>query len=377
MKKTALLCLFLTILFCEFKLAAQQKFTFQVSVPKGLNRANLSIEVYDGVRRVNTKLEPFGEINVKGTRYGTYACIELRYKGDSMYKAFAKLFFTRNETAEVSCTYSSGQVQFRTVNTLTDEELGLNAFTAFTKVQQDEFVNFLNENKTKLAGNDSLLKIAFSNSDKLFQKRFEFIKLYPNYYYSFHVFATEIINSENIPTDTLLNMYYRLFNDSIKNTHQGANITSVLASKVKRKNLAIAPDFNATDIYGKKVSLASLRGKPVLLQFWASWCIPCVGEIPYLRDIRKMYKPNKLEIISISIDSDSSAFKKAIEKYQMNWTNILGADDILVRYGSISSVPQLYLIDDRGKIVFSHTKGFVGRNDSQLIRLKQLLAKLQ
>lgn len=116
----------------------------------------------------------------------------------------------------------------------------------------------------------------------------------------------------------------------------------------------IAANFSQNDRASNKVSLKDFRGSFVLVDFWASWCLPCRKENPYLRAAVKRFGQEKIKIISISLDDERNSWLKAIKDDQMNWINLSdlkGWDNkVAVNYG-ISSIPGSFLIDPNGEIL--------------------------
>lgn len=133
---------------------------------------------------------------------------------------------------------------------------------------------------------------------------------------------------------------------------------------INRKNImsgSIAPDFEGIDISGKKIQLSELyKENYVLLDFWASWCKPCLEEIPKIKKIKKSYANKRLKIISISSDENKEQWESAIGKYELDdWTQILSkadsdnnyfSNDISDIYG-VEYIPHYFLIDSQGKVV--------------------------
>ncbi|HEX8376379.1 MAG TPA: redoxin family protein [Pedobacter sp.] len=117
---------------------------------------------------------------------------------------------------------------------------------------------------------------------------------------------------------------------------------------------AKAPNFNLKDLTGKSVSIKDFKGKVVYLDIWASWCGPCLKEMPYIKVLKEKYKDQQLEIISISIDTKQEAWKKKIS--DLNLTGIQLIDDLgstkskIAKDYRIAGVPHFVLIDKNGKI---------------------------
>ena len=115
-----------------------------------------------------------------------------------------------------------------------------------------------------------------------------------------------------------------------------------------------APDFTVYDKEGNAVKLSDFFGKPIVLNFWASWCIPCRQEAPVLRKIADDYGKRGVAIVSVSLDSSMDEWKEGVTSLGLGWTQLCapngGSAEAAAAYG-ISSIPMLILIDAEGKIV--------------------------
>jgi peroxiredoxin len=114
----------------------------------------------------------------------------------------------------------------------------------------------------------------------------------------------------------------------------------------------VAPDFEATTVDGKRVSLKSLRGKSVLLNFWATWCPTCVSEIPHLRTAVSRYQ-NRLEILGISGDEDKHALTtmiKALEVPGIQTWDLVNGENPIAKLYNLQGFPTWYLLDGDGVI---------------------------
>jgi cytochrome c biogenesis protein CcmG/thiol:disulfide interchange protein DsbE len=105
-----------------------------------------------------------------------------------------------------------------------------------------------------------------------------------------------------------------------------------------------------TGIDGASHSLADLRGKVVVLDFWATWCPPCKQEIPDFISLQTQYGPRGVQIVGIGLDEPEklAAFAR---QTGMNYPVLLGTQDVAMRYGGIEGIPTTFVIDKNGKIV--------------------------
>jgi thiol-disulfide isomerase/thioredoxin len=123
----------------------------------------------------------------------------------------------------------------------------------------------------------------------------------------------------------------------------------------------VAPEIDLKTPDGKSVKLSSLKGKVVLLDFWASWCGPCRMEMPNVVSAYKKYKDKGFTVYSVSLDKEATAWKNSINSLGMTWeANVsdlkFWQSEAAVRYG-VQGIPAAFLLDKEGKIVATNLRG--------------------
>ena len=111
-----------------------------------------------------------------------------------------------------------------------------------------------------------------------------------------------------------------------------------------------APDFTLSDPDGQSVSLSQFKGKVVLMDFWASWCSPCIGDLGILRKIKEQVAAQPVVFLNVSLDANEGAWKRAIAKHQIQGVHVR-SDGAVTQAYNVFDIPRYYLVDPQGLIV--------------------------
>lgn len=115
-------------------------------------------------------------------------------------------------------------------------------------------------------------------------------------------------------------------------------------------------NFTMKDLAGKDVSLASFKGKVILLNFWATWCGPCKAEIPGFVELQEQYGKDGLVVVGYSVDDEAPKAQAFANEYKINYPVLLGLgrEDVQDAYGPIWGIPASFIISRDGKICRKH-----------------------
>ncbi len=175
-----------------------------------------------------------------------------------------------------------------------------------------------------------------------------------------------------LPIDTL-QMYYNLLSNEVKASSEGKKVIEYIypltddvgfrnknpihgSEYNKRLNeIKSVYDLSLIDTAGNKVSLKTFKGRYLLIDFWASWCKPCIQNFPFMEKLIEKYKSNPIQFIAVSLDTNSDTWKNAIKKHHLQgWqlSDLYGFDGILPVYCKVvTSIPRYILIGKDGNIM--------------------------
>lgn len=174
------------------------------------------------------------------------------------------------------------------------------------------------------------------------------VKAHPDSYASAYVLAE---TGRNLPSLDKLEEWYGMLSKEMKHSEEGMKFYHYIQGV---KNSAIGKtvhSFTLPDPQDKPLNFSRFKGKYVMLDFWASWCVPCRKSFPKMRKIYNQYKSKGFEIYSISIDESKPAWLKAVKEESNPWPQSLDTKDIASRGFAVTAVPTAYLISPEGKIL--------------------------
>jgi thiol-disulfide isomerase/thioredoxin len=245
-------------------------------------------------------------------------------------------YFANSDTFKVSDTYESF---LQNIDVDSDDHLLLPSYPEFLSV----YLNYRTSNESTDTGESFNLQ-KYGAIDRLFQQPLVRSKLY--FEVMRELFAVSVNDAFAILDDYLSRQTNEKYRENIQSSaNEWANL---------RKGMP-APEWSGTDRNGKAVSARNFSGKVVYLDIWATWCGPCIQELPYLEQLNEEYQGNSdIKFISISIDQDPEAWKRFLQQRSPRGIQLYAENNwssSLVSAFNIRGIPRFIIVGKDGKII--------------------------
>lgn len=351
-----LLLLFLSL---RIELGFSQTVNLRVVFPPNIDADRLSISYDNGKERKDIKPVIVNqEWILKDSLYDPHWQVFIYYVNDA--KSDAYRFWLSDKPAEIifhenSLSGAKPLEHYTSRNTISPQDdtckdpIDTQISQAWTDLE-----NYYANNSTKFISNPLKRDTFECKRNAVVEKIVESIRIHPKDYFALDYFESSVVRMHSgFTSNKLLSFFNENFPDSLKNTYKGKRISNRLKNEIGNMKGKEAPDFKTTSTDGEEISLRALKGKYVILDFWASWCGPCIKlGIPKLKEIRQKYSHDKLEIVSVTLDDDYDKYQNALKRLKTNFIDIFNGKKIVKDY-AVSSIPQIILIHPDGTILYN------------------------
>lgn len=322
------------------------------------DKAKIGAHAYEGYRTIPLKKKAANIISEKTALSAKDPIIEISYFSPKHAPALHR-FFLRDQKCTLEVHYDKDADTVKIVKTsgvISFEDAGLNEFKKFAKDELETYEAFGRAYNHDFSGLDSSVLNKIDNyTESVRDKGFQFVKKYPNLLYSTWLFIYDLIGNHRYTMDEQLTIYTQ----SLKPRYNGSFEEKLILNELDSGRLGLnrkapLPDKVFKDLKGSSYSISSFGNKLVLVNVWATWCVPCMEEIPKLKELYAKYNP-LMEIVSFSTDDDEQKVRNFIKAKDINWINVHDQPEISRAFGSDKGVPQVFLLNDKGIILYSRS----------------------
>lgn len=384
MKKLLLVWLIFTVT-CQIVLS-QNRFELNIRIDSSVNKSKLSFSYFDGNNDVLVK-DTFINHNLKidGKFFSEQVPFTVTYQ-ENTDNDFKRTFFVNKITSQLDIYLqkesSDAPLSFSCKNLLLVDDTASNK--TFKQLFNQRIpaakliTNIIQQHSDSLFTNDSLQNIYKTYFKELNKVTMSFLGKHSSEYFSLWYFRTQVVRSslgilqkDALYLNSLIAYFKNTFPIKYQHSIEGENIVKSIEAIIAPPGVNIlAPLFTKADLNSRKISLSEFKGKYVLLDFWASWCPPCMASVPFLNSLRKEYSTDKLVMIGVSHDLDEKTLRKTIAAKDMRWIHLFDEGDAIASIYGVNIIPSFFLINTYGKIIFRGT----GLEDKE--KLTELLQKL-
>jgi peroxiredoxin len=349
-----------------FASAQEKKFVVQGSLPSKFKKYNVLLvwnngNSYEEGKLANGKFIVTGEIDEP-----VFATLSIEEANPIKGKRFNPVEFERNNlnlfldegtiTVTSSTYLSAAVVKGSTVVNDYQQYNGQIQPLVLQERKLNELYSSYKKKKNEKKA-DSVVNLFDQLDDQYYKADSLFVKDHPaspiSLYFTQKALGEEMDAAKAGPLFALLSV-------ALQQSEKGKSIAQDIETGKKSMIGTTAADFTQPDADGKNISLSSFRGKYVLVDFWASWCIPCRAESPALVKAYEQFKAKNFEIFSVSIDEKKDKWLKAVKDDKYTWpqvSELKGWESRAASMYGISAIPFNFLIDPNGVIIARNLRG--------------------
>jgi len=347
--------------------AQQGTFTIEGNIGKLGSPAMAYIDyMSNGAGKEDSAALVNGKFTFKGNSEGySYARLALSHDGSGKMKAVYTgdviYFYFGKEQIKISSADSLANAKI-TGSKVYDEFTAYNKFIGGTIMDLNKWANGQVAAATPEQRQDTNFMKNLNNEYRQrmkarAEKQLEFAKMHPKAYFG----MVALSEGTGSPVDVKrVEPIYKAMSAELRNSDQGREMGQRIAAAKTIHVGAPAPRFVQKDVNDKTVKLDDVKGKYVLLEFWASWCGPCRAENPNLTQRYKKYKDQGFEIIAVSLDDHKDKWLEAIAKDGLPWlhvSDLKGWNNEVGRLYGIRAVPANFLLDEHRNIIAMNLRG--------------------
>lgn len=372
------LCFGLLMLAVSVSVFGQKEYEVHIVLNRNIDLKKIIISVDNG----KTEYQPVKaiagrQIKIKGKYFGEYAEILVKYANPKVADFFLlSTFFVQDQVAKILFHPVADRMSVLKHYTLVnafDFREEKDKMAAYDSASLRRAEAFAMKYSGKMFENSILTNQYFELEHEVYDQDLRYILENPESYFAFSFFRRNFVKSNRLSTDSILAIL-DIFPGRYKNSEEGKVIRNLVNGWKEVRLKGKAPDFKVKDILGNTYVLNDLLNNGmVLLNFWATWCGPCIEEMPALKSISKNYRSGGLTVISVAYPSNHEDYLKDIERYQMDWINVYDDVDLINAYGGNLPIPRLYLLDSSGTIIYDRQ---ADPDNSNLDKLKKLLSAI-
>lgn len=352
---------------------AQHIFSATIILDKSIDAAKVHCS-YDNGQRVVFVKDSFvnNQLILRDSVYTSYTALSVSYSADGSF-GHSPAFFIGDTPAVINYRFKGDQFSYQSyTHAIVIDDTATNAVyreLIAWKIKTAPKLNELWNQHTgnEIMGNDSLRRLNETLIKNMNAGELSILKTHAGDDYSFWYFRDQIAPAaiNFFPHDTsylqeLLAFLQTVYPPKFVKSIPGLNLAQTLEGMMHPlKEGFPAPQFSFRDIKGNYLQLSDFKGKYLLLDFWASWCVPCMKAVPFMKEVRKKYPAEKLVILGINNDREEEKFISAVKANEMNWMHMFDKNSDIARLFGNVAFPTTILIDKGGEIVYMHS----GNND--------------